>query len=594
MRIAFVSALLVIQAGLLGWIGWTTSPTLDEVGHLPAGLYVWRLGRFDVYRVNPPLVRTLAATPAVIRNATTDWNAYRSGLTQRPEWELGSEFVDENGGSSALWYFTLARWMCIPICIGGGYVCWRWARELYGDMSGLVALALWCLSPNVLAWGSTICPDAAAAALGVAACYFFWRWLNNPNWPRVMTAGVFLGLALLTKTTWVLFFACYPLLWIAWCWGQRGSLALARHQGPQMGSVLLLGLLVLNVGYGFENSFKRLGDFEFASRTLAGEDSLAEGGRGGNRFRTGLLADLPVPVPENYVTGMDLQKSDFEEGKWSYLFGEWKLGGWWYYYLVCAVLKVPLGTWILGIMAVVLTAGSCAVAGRGRAYSAGWRNELAVLLPAVFVLVLVSSQTGFSRYFRYVLPCLPFVFIWISKVARSVHLKHRGIATIAGAAVLWMSLSSLSHYPHSMSYFNEIAGGPKGGHRFLVDANIDWGQDLFHLKRWLDAHPEAKPLHLNYYGYLDAEHFDIDHVGPPPVGLTEKMRARGFTDDARELGPQPGWHAISIHRIHDQSGKYLYFLNFEPVAMAGYSIYIYDIGRDEANRVRKEIGLTPL
>jgi len=34
-------------------------------------------------------------------------------------------------------------------------------------------------------------------------------------------------------------------------------------------------------------------------------------------------------VPKNYLSGMDLQKVDFEDGKSSYLNGEWKHGGWW-------------------------------------------------------------------------------------------------------------------------------------------------------------------------------------------------------------------------------------------------------------------------
>jgi len=39
---------------------------------------------------------------------------------------------------------------------------------------------------------------------------------------------------------------------------------------------------------------------------------------------------------------------------------------------------------------------------------------------------------------------------------------------------------------------------------------------------------------------------------------------------------------------------YSYFLRLQPVAMAGYSIYIYHITRDEANRVRRELGLPEL
>ena len=34
--------------------------------------------------------------------------------------------------------------------ICGAVICGLWARELYGANAGLLALALWCLSPNIL------------------------------------------------------------------------------------------------------------------------------------------------------------------------------------------------------------------------------------------------------------------------------------------------------------------------------------------------------------------------------------------------------------------------------------------------------------
>ena len=37
-----------------------------------------------------------------------------------------------------------------------------------------------------------------------------------------------------------------------------------------------------------------------------------------------------------------------------------------------------------------------------------------------------------------------------------------------------------------------------------------------------------------------------------------------------------------------------YFQRFQPVAMAGYSIYIYHITLDEANQARRELGLPEL
>ncbi|NQT14620.1 MAG: hypothetical protein HQ582_17820, partial [Planctomycetes bacterium] len=53
---------------------------------------------------------------------------------------------------------------------------------------------------------------------------------------------------------------------------------------------------------------------------------------------------------------------------------------------------------------------------------------------------------------------------------------------------------------------------------------------------------------------------------------------------------RPGWYALSVNHLYDRSRQYRYFLRFEPVAMAGYSIYIYHITLDEANGVRRELG----
>src|SRR6516164_7924098 len=76
MRRAFVSLLLTIHAGLLAWQAWRYSPTIDEPGHLVAGMSHWKFGRFDLYRVNPPLVRLVAALPMLVVDPKTDWSSF--------------------------------------------------------------------------------------------------------------------------------------------------------------------------------------------------------------------------------------------------------------------------------------------------------------------------------------------------------------------------------------------------------------------------------------------------------------------------------------------------------------------------------------
>jgi hypothetical protein len=126
--------------------------------------------------------------------------------------------------------------------------------------------------------------------------------------------------------------------------------------------MLFLAIYVLNLGYGFEKPFRPLRDFQFISISLAANNSVAEGGSGGNRFRESIFGAIPVPLPANYLLGIDEQVSDFERGKWSYLNGVWKPRGWWYFYLYGFLLKEPIGCWVLLILALSVTCVSRAYA----------------------------------------------------------------------------------------------------------------------------------------------------------------------------------------------------------------------------------------
>jgi hypothetical protein len=216
-----------------------------------------------------------------------------------------------------------------------------------------------------------------------------------------------------------------------------------------------------------------------------------------------------------------------------------------------------------------------------------------LLLPPAAILSFLSSQTSFTVYFRYALPCFPFLVIWASGAAGKLALRSKKRALVAAAALSWSVMSSLWVYPHSGSYFNELAGGPKEGHYYLVDTNIDAGQDLFYLKGWLDRHPEASELPASCFTSLELRHFGMRSPSPPPGPRegVEPIHPRG--DEARGE-PLPGWYAVSAHNLRREGHPYSYFLRFRPVAMAGYSIYIYHLTREDVNCVRADLKLPQL
>lgn len=402
-----VVSLLAIHAGLLAYSATTHSPTMNEPGHLVAGLSYWEFGRFEVYRVNPPLTRLIAALTVMAAEYEADWSAYHEDPGARPEFAMGSDFIAANGERS-IWLFTIARWACIPISLIGGIFCFLWGRELYGTLAGLAALVLWCFSPNILAHAELITPDAAATAFGIGAGYMFWRWLKVPTWQRTACAALLLGLAELSKMSWLFLFGLWPLLWVFWrltSGEEHWSWMAWWKQGVQMAAILLGGLYLLNLGYLFDGTFTQLKEFTFVSETLAGPE---DAGEGGNRFAGTWLGEVPVPLPEQYVLGLDTQKRDFEHyGQPSYLAGEWKDGGWWYYYLYGCLVKVPHGTQVLFLLAVGVTILAPSLV--------PWRDELVLLSPAVCIFALVSAQIEFNHHFRYILPSLGLLTIFLGK-----------------------------------------------------------------------------------------------------------------------------------------------------------------------------------
>ena len=516
-----VVVLLTIHSALLAYSAYVHSPTQNEPGHLVAGLSNWKFGRFDVYSVNPPLVRMVAALPVMAVSYEEDWSGFYSGPGTRVEFAMGEDFVAANGERS-FFLFMIARWACIPFSWIGAIVCYLWARDLYGRPAGVMACAIWCFEPNILAHASLMTPDAHATALGLAACYTFWRWLKQPTWSQAAITGVVLGLAELAKTTLILFYPLWPIMWLVYRWPERRAMSLGKglREAGMLALRMTIGLYVLNLGYGFEGSLKPLGEFYFVSSLFTGhtaegdgniphplrEGSVPEPSAQTNRFAGTRLGAVLVPFPANYLAGIDLQQRDFEDyGRPSYLRGEWRDHGWWYYYLYGAAIKIPVGLWVLGVLALSRTIFSPPAAYNLQP-TASVSDLFTLLFPPLVLFAVVSSKSGFSEHMRYVLPCFPFFFVWISGTSRNIVDKARdepvGCASLLNLTrqliltpLLWIFASSLWIYPHSLSYFNELIGGPLHGPMHLLGSNVDWGQDA----KWLAMWRASAGSDLQYY-----------------------------------------------------------------------------------------------
>ncbi len=608
------AALLVLHAALILHALHQHSVTIDEGGHVLAGVYYWRHQAFHYYHVNPPLIKLLIALPVL----ASEPQGVDSPPLPDPDWfDRHRNFVRANAAQYMSFIFR-ARLVLIPLSVFGAWLVFNWARGLFGSAAGFVALTLWSLCPTILAFAGVATVDLGAAVFGLGAMFLFRKYLLHPGRSNATIAGVALGFAELTKFTflvlypiWLLLWALGPLREFIRSLGRPGDAAGERRRktgvllDPLLG--LVVSLIVINAGYAFQHVFRPLGQFSFKSDMLTARTSRSSQ-LTGNRFHGTRMERLPVPLPAEYLQGLDEQKSHADRGFVNYLCGEWKHGGWWYYYLLGAAIKIALGTWLLALAALSI---AC-VAPRFRA---SFLEEMLLWIPALVLFLLISSQTGINGHFRYVLPALPFAFIGISRVGRlcdggwrsaRMHLANRvGIIALTGA-LTWNAFSVLRVHPHYLSYFNETIGGPNQGWKYLADSNIDWGQDLLFLKQWVDEHPEATPLGLAYFGSIDPRLVGLEYT-TAPQGPGKQPRTSTPTL-LSQLAPRPGWYAVSANFvsgmafgvyekgqwIHVPAGVYRYFQHFTPVAKAGYSIFIYHITVEEANRVRKELGLPPL
>ena len=252
-------------------------------------------------------------------------------------------------------------------------------------------------SPTILGLGGLICPDVAAAALGLVAVKSLQRWGGDPSLSNLAAFALCVSAACLTKFTWCFLLPVLMLFSLPFSKVKRRISAMLMH----LTVVAMCFLLLANCLYGFTGSFRRFGDVRFVSDTLSIPVKLSTQRR--NRFEETMLGAVRLPFSEKILQGVDIQKRDFEQGFRSYLMGEWKKGGWWYYYLVGFLVKEPIGFQLMLYVSIL----------HGLYHWKRWtkhsiREWSFIVLPPLLIFGLVSSQTGFNHHMRYVLmPRMP-------------------------------------------------------------------------------------------------------------------------------------------------------------------------------------------
>ncbi len=550
-----VRAAIVLSSFALVFIGLTVnsyvreSATWDEPQHLTTGYVALTRGDYRIDPEHPPLLRLWAALPLLpLRDIRLDTRAIDTappaawvGLGQ---FVFCHDFLYRQNEADRLLY--RARFMIVLLGVLLGVLVFCWARDWFGFWPATLALALYTLEPNILAHARLVTTDLGLTCFAFGALYFLWRVTRRLN---IGNAAGFIGfftLAQVSKFSALVFWPVVLVLLAVWGANTR------RWQAAVGLSIALLtaSWLTIWAAYGFRYAPSAHPQWLFRFDTHS-RSSIA--------VKLAGWADERRLLPNAYLQGF-IHGQFKAQSRGAFFAGRYSTEGWWYYFPAALALKTPLCLLLLGMTGLIW----------GIVQRRGFlANDLFLLLPAaVYLAVAMTAKLNIGV--RHVLILTPVLVLFAAQAGSELRGGSR--------AWLWWPLAGLLLFefyrvsPHYLAFFNSLTGGPSQGYRYLVDSNLDWGQDLKGLKRWMDANQVAH-INLCYFGTADPAYYGITCTHLPGAPFFAEAQA----------GPPrlPGYVAVSATQLQGAyfaepwRSFYGKLLAHKPVAVIGHSIFIY-------------------
>ena len=477
-----------------------------------------------------------------------------------------------SGGDTYWRYLTLARLGTLPFLALLLFGTWLWARRLLpSPVAALLAVLLLVSVPPVLGHAGLASLDAAAAATILLALYTLQRWIDSAAPRDAGFFGLASGVAVVTK------FSAVPFIGLSLVTlglaqlvvrRRRGFAALCEGRafggtvagwGARLAGVavaVLATLLVMFIAYG-----PRTPDpAGVALRFNWAVSYLLQKPPGLDHALGVLLSHLQPWLPrelKDLVNGVVAVKAHNDAGHLSYLLGQVRQTGWWYFYLVALAVKTPIPLLLAGPVGITWLA------------HAGWRRgdswALAPLVLTVTILVFASTFSRINIGIRHILVVYPFFALGAAYAAlrtwqwiRSA--QQRTAARLAAAALTallaWQLSTLWTAYPDFLPYFNEAVARPE---RVLVDSDLDWGQDLHRLEL------RAAQLHIQHLSLAYRGTVNLGREPLPPLHVLPPHQ------------PVRGWVAVSVLARTRNPADYAWLDAYQPIERIGKTIDLYYI-----------------
>lgn len=623
-----VAGILLLHFIVSLFVSGQESAIYDEKAHIPAAYSYVRYGDMRLNPEHPPLIKDLAGLPLLaLRPAfpiqSVEW---QTGVNE--QWAIGDMFINCtrpemlcNDADAILFW---SRLPIILLSVLLGIMLFVWTKELGGTLAGLFAVLLYAADPNIIAHNHYVTTDLGSAAFIFAASYFFIRFLKAPSLKNIVVAGIFLGLAELTKFSAVLLFPMFGLFVILYALTKQKpandtrsafsfKLRMLLQYGFKFaGSVLVCFALIwsLYAWNTFDMPAEKLADA--ADLYLSQQNAPA-------MFAHALVisasgSELLKPLSE-YFLGVAMVFARVASGNPHYFLGEVSSQSSPWYFPVVFLLKETLPFLFLLIFTsfyalfriskTLVLENTHSLSSFFTSLVRSFQNKTAQYLAVFFILFYgyVSVTGNLTIGFRHLFPILPFLFMFVAKTV-SDFLKrrtdephtHAVLSWILGGLIFAIAAIPVLAYPGYLSYFNPAAGGNANGYRYVTDSNYDWGQDLKRVRVIVETHNRCKagsarpdekrwcPITADYPA-IDKIRVDYFGGGSPIYYLNDKYIPWW---DKRE--PEPGWYAISSFFYQESIYKrkpagerdYSWLKDIRPITRAGDSIFIYYIPEEDA------------
>lgn len=288
------------------------------------------------------------------------------------------------------------------------------------------------------------------------------------------------------------------------------------------------------------------------------------------------MADKPIiRALGQYILGLLMVGQRTVGGNTTYFLGEVSSEGWKHYFPVVYTLKEPLAWLILVIISLLLLAWQINLKSFKFQVSNFIKNhfvEFAMLL-WIAIYWTTSIKNNLNIGVRHLLPTYPFLIIMVAGQISRIRYKIKYFSGIVVFLLAWYVAENIKVWPYYLAYFNQLAGGPSGGYRYVVDSNLDWGQDLKRLSQWAKENG-VEEIHLDYFGWSDPAYY----LGSKFIWLTagQYKSAKDFVDKT-----SGGYLAVSANFYMNSREKpetsYVWLDRYKPVAVIGNSIWVWEL-----------------